>query len=245
MVGLIGKKVGMTQVFDPDGTVVPVTVIQAEPNVVVRTRTVATDGYAAVQLGSGTRKPKHTSRPLAGYFKAQGVEPRRILKEFRVSDPSVTHEVGQELAVGKELTVQMFEPGTLVDVTGSTKGKGFQGVMKRHNFTGGFDSHGSKTGRMPGSIGSSADPSKVWKGKLLPGRMGGKQHTVRNLKVVGVDHESNLIWLMGAVPGAMNGAVLVRPAVAAGARRRRQAAGIKILAAQEKKKLSPGTGKKK
>ncbi len=235
MVGLIGKKVGMTQVFDPDGKVVPVTIIQAEPNVVVRSRTIETDGYTAVQLGAGSRKAKHTSQPIAGYFKAQGVEPRRYLHEFRVQDSSA-------YAVGQEVTVQMFEPGTLVDVTGSTKGKGFQGVMKRHNFVGGFDSHGSKTGRMPGSIGSSANPSKVWKGRRLPGRMGGVQLTVRNLKVVGVDGESHLLWLMGAVPGAMNGVVLVRPAVAASARRRRQASGVKQVA-QEKKK--PGPDRKK
>jgi len=235
MAGLIGRKVGMTQVFEPDGKVVPVTIVQAEPNVVIRTRTVETDGYAAIQLGTGVRKPKHTSRPLAGYFKAQGVEPQRIVSEFRIADPSA-------FQVGQALTVEMFEPGTLVDVIGSTKGKGFQGVMKRHNFTGGFDSHGSKTGRMPGSIGSSADPSKVWKGKKLPGRMGGKRLSVRNLKVVGVDLETHLIWLKGAVPGSMNGIVLVRPAVAASARRRRQAAGIKVQPVPKKKAQ---TGQKK
>jgi large subunit ribosomal protein L3 len=236
MAGLIGRKVGMTQVFEPDGKVVPVTVVRVEPNLVIRTRTLDTDGYAAIQLGVGARKPKHLNRPLAGYFKAQGVEPRRTLVEFAVPDPAA-------FQVGQELTVEMFEPGTLVDVAGITKGKGFQGVMKRHNFVGGFDSHGSKTGRMPGSIGSSADPSKVWKGRKLPGRMGGKNLAVRNLKVVGVDKEANLIWLNGAVPGSMNGIVLVRPAVAASARRRRQAAGIKVQAAP-KKKAQPGQQKK-
>jgi large subunit ribosomal protein L3 len=226
--GLIGRKVGMTQVFEPDGRVVPVTVVRAEPNVVLRARSRETDGYAAVQVGAETRKPKHTSRPLAGYFQAQGVEPRRIVKEFRVPDAS-------RYQIGDQLTVDMFQPGTLVDVTATTKGKGFQGVLKRHNFSGGADSHGSKTGRMPGSIGQSADPSEVLKGRKLPGRMGGARLTVRNLKVVGVDPEASLIWLMGAVPGSARAVVMLRPAIAASERRRRHAAGMKIEPQQKKK----------
>ncbi len=228
MPGLIVRKVGMTQVFEPDGKVVPVTILHAESNVVVRTRTKETDGYTAVQLGAGTRKPKHTTKPLAGYFKAQGVEPRRKLREFRVADPA-------SVTVGQDITVEQFQPGTLVDVTGSSKGKGFQGVMKRHNFVGGYDSHGSKTGRMPGSVGMSEDPSEVWKGTKLPGRMGGVRTTVRNLKVVGIDPEASLIWLEGAVPGAMNGTVMMRPAIAANERRRRRAAGIKVEQPTKKK----------
>jgi large subunit ribosomal protein L3 len=239
MPGLIGRKVGMTQVFEPDGKVVPVTILEAKPNVVVRARTVETDGYVAVQIGAGVRKPKHTSKPLAGYFKAQGIEARRVLREFRGKD------VNGDLTVGQELTVEQFQPGTLVDVIGTTKGKGFQGVMKRHNFTGGFDSHGSKTGRMPGSVGSSEDPSEVWKGKKLPGRMGGERQTVRNLKVVGVDVESHLLWVLGAVPGAMNGLVLVRQAVQANERRRRHAAGIKIQVAAKTTGGTKGAKKKK
>jgi large subunit ribosomal protein L3 len=231
---LIGKKVGMTQVFEPDGRVVPVTVVHAEPNQVVRTRTLETDGYAAIQVGTEERKPKHTNRPLAGYFKAQGIEPRRILREARVADSS-------SYKVGDQITVENFAPGCLVDVMGTTKGKGFQGVMKRHNFTGGHDSHGSKTGRLPGSTGMSADTSEVYKGRKLPGRMGGGRLTVRNLKVVGVDPEANLIWIMGALPGAARGMVMLRPAVAANARRRRRAAGIKPEAPTKKK----GTFKKK
>ena len=228
MPGLITKKVGMTQVFEPDGKVVPVTILLAEPNAVVRTRTKEIDGYAAVQLGAFVRKPKHTNRPLAGYFKAQGVPLKRVLREFKAADPAA-------FTVGQELTVEQFPPGTLVDVSGVTKGKGFQGVMKRHNFVGGFDSHGSKTGRMPGSVGSSEDPSEVWKGTKLPGRMGGANLTVRNLKVVGLDLEANLIWLKGAVPGAMNTKVFLRPAVAASQRRQRQAAGIKVEQPVKKK----------
>jgi large subunit ribosomal protein L3 len=241
MPGLIGRKVGMTQVFEPDGKVVPVTILEARPNTVVRMRTVETDGYAAVQLGAGVRKPKHTSKPLAGYYKAQGVEPRRTLREFA----PVKSENGGELTVGQEVTVAQFEPGTLVDVIGTNKGKGFQGVMKRHNFVGGFDSHGSKTGRMPGSVGSSEDPSEVWKGKKLPGRMGGVRQTVRNLKVVGVDPESHLLWVLGAVPGAMNGIVLVRPAIQASTRRKRHALGIKIQVAAKTTGGTKGAKKKK
>ena len=237
MPGLITKKVGMTQVFEPDGRVVPVTILMAEPNAVVRTRTKEIDGYAAVQLGAFLRKPKHTNRPLAGYFKAQGVALKRVLREFKTADPAA-------FTVGQELTVEQFQPGTLVDVSGVTKGKGFQGVMKRHNFVGGYDSHGSKTGRMPGSVGSSEDPSEVWKGTKLPGRMGGANLTVRNLKVVGLDLEANLIWLKGAVPGAMNGTVLLRPAVAASQRRRRQAAGIKVEQPTKKKAGSIAPKKK-
>jgi large subunit ribosomal protein L3 len=238
MPGLIGRKVGMTQVFEADGKVVPVTILEAKPNTVVRTRTMETDGYAAVQIGAGVRKPKHTSKPLAGYYKAQGVEPRRTLREL-------TPKNGGEYTVGQELTVALFEPGTLVDVIGTNKGKGFQGVMKRHNFVGGYDSHGSKTGRMPGSVGSSEDPSEVWKGKKLPGRMGGVRQTVRNLKVVGVDPEANLLWVLGAVPGAINGIVLVRPAIQASTRRRRHAAGIKIQVVAKTTGGTKGAKKKK
>ena len=208
MPALIGKKLGMTQVFEDDGTVVPVTIIQADPSVVVRTRTQEVDGYTAVQIGYGERKEKHTSRPLAGYFKSQGVEPKRYLREVRVTDPS-------QYTKGDELTVELFEPGTLIDIIGTSKGKGFQGVMKRHGFGAGKATHGSRTGRLPGSVGNSAYPGRVWKGKKLPGRMGGKRITQRNLKVIGVDVEQSLIWVRGAVPGARGGLLMLRPAVAA------------------------------
>jgi large subunit ribosomal protein L3 len=216
MPALIGKKLGMTQIFESDGTVVPVTVIQADPTVVVRTRTSETDGYGAVQIGWGARKEKHTSKPLAGYFRSQGVEPRRFLREVRVDDPS-------QYEVGQELTVEQFEPGALIDIVGTSKGKGFQGVMKRHGFGAGKATHGSKTGRLPGSIGNSAYPGRVWKGKKLPGRMGGKRVTARNLKVIGIDKDQHLIWVRGAVPGARGGVLMIRPAVAATPKAQRRA----------------------
>ncbi|MGD8394211.1 MAG: 50S ribosomal protein L3 [Candidatus Eiseniibacteriota bacterium] len=217
MPALIGKKLGMTQVFEKDGTVVPVTVIQADPTVVVRKRTQDVDGYTAVQIGWGVRKEKHTSRPLAGYFRSQGVEPRRYLREVRVDDPSPYEQ-------GQELTVELFEPGTLIDIVGVSKGKGFQGVVKRHGFGAGKETHGSKTGRLPGSVGQSAYPGRVLKGKKLPGRMGGKRVTQRNLKVVGIDKDRHLIWVRGAVPGARGGVLMLQPAVAATPRARRRAA---------------------
>lgn len=216
MPALIGKKLGMTQIFEDDGTVVPVTIIKADPSIVVRTRTPEVDGYAAVQIGYGERKAKHTSKPLAGYFKSQGVEPRRFLREVRVDDPS-------QYEAGQELTVEFFEPGALVDIIGTSKGKGFQGVMKRHGFGAGKATHGSKTGRLPGSVGNSAYPGRVWKGKKLPGRMGGRRVTQRNLKVVGIDKEQHLIWVRGAVPGARGGLLMLRPAVAATPKVRRRA----------------------
>ncbi len=217
MTALIGKKLGMTQVFEDDGTVVPVTVIEANPSVVVRTCTVDREGYSAIQIGYGERKAKHTSKPLAGYFKKHGVdEPRRFLREVRVDDPS-------QYKPGEELSVELFEPGALVDVIGVSKGKGFQGVMKRHGFGAGKATHGSKTGRRPGSIGNSAYPGRVWKGKKLPGRMGGDRVTTRNLKVVGIDRDHNLLWIRGAVPGARGGVLMVRPATAATPRARRRA----------------------
>lgn len=227
MPALIGKKLGMTQVFEDDGTVVPVTVIQADPTVVVRTRTPDVDGYAAVQIGWGERKAKHTSKPLAGYFRSQGVEPRRHLREVRVEDAS-------QYEVGQELTVEFFAPGTLIDIVGTSKGKGFQGVMKRHGFGAGKASHGSKTGRLPGSVGNSAYPGRVWKGKKLPGRMGGKRVTQRNLKVIGVDKDQHLIWVRGAVPGARGGVLMLRPAVAATPRIRRKAEREAAKAASDK-----------
>jgi large subunit ribosomal protein L3 len=233
MPALIGKKLGMTQVFEADGTVVPVTIIQADPTVVVRTRTREIDGYTAVQIGWGERKEKHTSRPLVGYFKRQGVEPRRFLREVRVDDPS-----GYE--VGQELSVEQFEPGTLIDIVGTSKGKGFQGVMKRHGFGAGKATHGSKTGRLPGSIGNSAYPGRVWKGKKLPGRMGGRRVTARNLKVIGVDKEQHLIWVRGAVPGARGGVLMLRPAVAATPKAQRR-----VLRDQERLDRPVETGKRK
>lgn len=203
MIGLIGRKVGMTQVFGETGEAIPVTVIEAGPCTVTDVRTAERNGYAAVQLGFGTNKEKRFTRPVLGQFKKHNLPPSRHVREFRVEDVS-----GME--VGQSLTVTMFEMGRSVDVQGITKGRGFAGVIKRHGFTAGHASHGPTMGREPGSIGSSAYPSRVIKGKRLPGRMGGKQLTIRHLRVVGVDAEQNLLLLRGAVPGPVNGLVIIR-----------------------------------
>jgi large subunit ribosomal protein L3 len=202
MKGIIGKKVGMTQVFD-EGIMVPVTVISAGICWVVQKKTAETDGYDAIQVGFDPAKEKRVTKPRKGHFAKAGVKPTRMLMEFRgVSD----------LEVGAEIKADIFEAGAQVDITGTSKGRGFQGVVKRHGFSGGPATHGSKTGRIPGSIGASADPSRVIPGKKLPGQMGNKQVTVRNLTVVGTDAEQNLIWVRGAVPGAPNGYVVIRAA---------------------------------
>lgn len=210
MDAIIGKKLGMTRVFDEDGAAVAVTVIEAGPCVVTQIRRKETDGYEAVQLGFGRARRKSLTKPLVGHFEKAGVSPLRKLREFRVSDPS-----GFE--VGQEIKVDVFEPGELVDVTAWSKGRGFQGVIKRHGQSGGRETHGSRSHRVPGSIGQSASPSKVWKGRKLPGRMGGARVTVKRIAVVDVDSEKNLLLVRGAVPGASNGLVLVRKAHVGGA----------------------------
>lgn len=201
MLGLIGKKIGMTQVFDEGGRLIPVTVIQAEPNVVVGSRTVDKDGYSAVVLGAGTRKK--AIKPYAGQF-PDGLKPASALKEFRDSE--------REVAVGQQLGVEIFEDVHFVDVKGVSKGKGYQGVMKRHGFGGGSKSHGSKFHRAGGSTGMAASPSKVMKGTKMAGRMGGENKTVQNLKVIKVDAEKQTLIVMGAVPGRNSGRVLITPA---------------------------------
>lgn len=202
--GLIGKKIGMTQIFREDGQRVPVTVIQAEPALVVQKRTVERDGYNAIQVGAGAVKETKLTRPQKGHFAKAGVEPRRILREFRVADPGA-YEVGQTIGV------DAFAAGTYVDVIGKSKGKGFQGTVKRYGFGRGPSSHGSKFHRAPGSIGGSADPGRVFKGTRLPGRMGGKRVTVRGLEVAAVDQDRNLLLIKGSVPGPRGSIVLVRP----------------------------------
>ncbi|RMG87258.1 MAG: 50S ribosomal protein L3 [Candidatus Dadabacteria bacterium] len=209
--GLIGRKLGMTQIFMGGEELIPVTVVEAGPCTVVQKKTRETDGYDAIQVGFGEVKPHKVNRPLKGHFRKAGVEPRRILREFRVENPD-------EFEVGQVLKADIFQPGDLVDVTGFSKGRGFQGVIKRHGFGGGRASHGSMFHRAPGSIGAKEHPGKVWKGKKLAGRMGARRVTVQNLQVVEVDPERNLILLRGAVPGAKNGTVLLRPAVKAGTR---------------------------
>lgn len=201
--GLIGKKVRMTQLFTEDGEVVPLTAIAAGPCIVTQIREMEKDGYSAVQLAFEPIKEQKLSKPRAGHFLKSNLLPHRFLKEFRVSSV-------QGYSLGQQLTVGQFEEGESVDVTAVSKGRGFMGVVKRYGFKGGSDGHGSMFHRGPGSIGASAYPSRVMKGKRLPGRMGGKRVTVRNLKVIRVDTESNLIFVKGSVPGPNGGLVLIR-----------------------------------
>ena len=202
---IYGKKIGMTQLFDEDGKVIPVTVIEAAPNKVCQVKTTATDGYEAVQLGFGTIKEQKVNKPMAGHFAKQGVEPVRYLREVRVAD-------GAEHTVGEEVTVANFAEVKKVDVTGTSKGKGFAGVMRRYGFGGGQGGHGAHFHRAPGSVGQCAYPSRVFKGVRLPGHMGCDTVTTKNLEVVRVDEDMNLIMLKGAVPGGKNGVVRIRMA---------------------------------
>ena len=205
---LIGRKVGMTQVFGDDGSHVPVTVIEAGPCTIVEIRTTETHGYDALQLGFEAKK-KNVRKPEAGVFKKANVAPMRTLREVRLEKT----EKLQGYQVGQSLTVEMFSPGELVDVVGVTKGKGFQGGVKRHGWSGGDSTHGSMFHRAPGSIGASSDPSRVWPGHHLPGRMGGDRRTVLNVSIVRVLPEQNLVLVRGAVPGANGSLVVVRKSV--------------------------------
>jgi large subunit ribosomal protein L3 len=202
MMGLIGKKAGMTQIFGEKGDVIPVTVIEAGPCTVTEVRSRERDGYVAVQLGFGTNKESRFTRPVLGQFKKRNLPPSRHLKEFRVDDASA-------FEVGKTVDASLFAKGEYVDVTGVTKGRGFAGVVKRYGFVAGHASHGPTFGKQPGSIGASAYPSRVIKGKRLPGRMGGVNLTIKNLEVVAVDAEQNVVLVRGAVPGPPNGLVYI------------------------------------
>jgi large subunit ribosomal protein L3 len=206
--GLIGRKIGMTQVFGEDGNQVPVTVIQAGPCTVVGIRTRERHGYDALQLGFEAAK-KNVTRPMAGHFKKAGVPPVRVVREFRLEKSDML----QGYQVGQTVTAALFRPGELVDVVGVTKGKGFQGGVRRHGWYGGDATHGSMFHRAPGSIGASSDPSRVWPGHHLPGRMGGERRTVLNLRVERVLPEQNLVLVRGAVPGAAGSLVLIRKSV--------------------------------
>jgi large subunit ribosomal protein L3 len=206
--GLIGKKLGMTQVFSDEGVSVPVTVIEVEPSVIVQKKTKETDGYDALQLGYGRIKQKSVSKPLQGHFKKADKGFFRILREFRMDVEGAEP--------GQELNAEMFAPGDYVDIVGTTKGKGFAGVVKRHGFGGGRATHGSMFHRAPGSIGASADPSRVFKGTRLPGHMGSERKTVQNLLVWAVRPEMNVIMVRGAVPGSRKGYVLIKQAVKKG-----------------------------
>lgn len=203
---IIGKKVGMTQVFNEDGSVVPVTVVLAGPCVVTEIRTEDKNGYSAIQLGfEEIVKESKVNKPMAGYFAKQGTKPMKFLKEFR-------GEAG-EMTVGQQVDVNIFEEGDLVDVQGTSIGKGFQGVVKRYGFSGGRATHGSHFHREPGAIGMHEFPGETMKGKKMPGRMGGKKITVQNLSVVKVIPETNLLLIKGAIPGHENGIVYIKQAV--------------------------------
>ncbi len=209
--GLLGEKLGMTQVFDANNRIVPVTVVKAGPCVVTQVRTPEKDGYSAVQIGWGAIDPRKVTKPEAGHFAKAGVPPRRFLVEIRTADASA-YEVGQEV------TTDMFADGVKVDVIGTSKGKGYTGVMKRHNFRGLGAGHGvQRKHRMPGSIGGASTPGRVFKGKRMAGRSGAARTTTLNLTVHAVDAERGLLLLRGAVPGPRGGAVLVRSAVKGGA----------------------------
>ncbi len=204
---LLGRKLGMTQMWDTDGRVIPLTVVQVGTNVVTQVRTEEVDGYRAAQIGYGEIDSRRVTKPLAGHFAKAGVSPRRHLVEVRTSDAD-NYEVGQEL------TAAVFAEGDHVDVSGNTKGKGFAGVMKRHGFGGASASHGAhRNHRKPGSIGACATPGRVFKGVRMAGRMGNVRRTVQNLTVVKVDEEKGLVLLKGAIPGPKNAVVLVRSSV--------------------------------
>jgi large subunit ribosomal protein L3 len=199
--GLIGKKVGMTRIFIEDGVSVPVTVIEAGPCSVIQKKTKDTDGYEALQLGFG--RAKKANRPMAGHFQKAGEGPFKYLIEFQADNM-------EEYQVGAQVTLDIFQIGEKIDISGTTKGRGFAGVMKRHGFGGGRASHGGTTHRAPGSIGAAANPARVFPGQRMPGRMGGKKMTVSNLEVIDVRPDLGVILVRGAVPGPKNGIVLMR-----------------------------------
>jgi large subunit ribosomal protein L3 len=210
--GIIGRKIGMTQVFDPDGTVHPATVIKAGPCVVVQEKTPQTDGYEAIQLGLVEETPAKANKPTVGHFKKANVPATRVRREVQLA-PGPGNDVAPK--TGDQVLVSIFAQGERVDVIGTSRGKGFQGVVKRHHFAGGAATHGSMFHRAPGSIGASSFPSRVIKGMRAPGRMGGARITTRNLKVLRVDGDNHLLIVEGSVPGAPTGYVVVRKAVAA------------------------------
>lgn len=205
---ILGKKIGMTQIFDENGKVVPVTVVEATPCVVVQKKTIQKDGYDAIQVGFGEVREKLVNKPKKGHYAKAGVSLKRKLKEFRLEDCS-TYEVGQEI------TVNVFVAGEKIDVSGVSKGKGFQGVIKRWNANRGPMTHGSKFHRAVGSMGASSDPSKTFKNKHMPGHMGAVNTTVQNLEVVKIIAEKNLILIKGGIPGPNKGTVVIRNAVKA------------------------------
>src|SRR5215203_4246385 len=210
LTGIIGRKIGMTQLFQQDGSVTPGTVIKAGPCVVVQAKAAATDGYEAVQIGLVEERPARVGKPLAGQFKKAGVPPTRLRREVRVAKGAEAPKAGDQVLVNT-----VFNNGDRVDVIGVSRGKGFQGVVRRHNFRGGAATHGSMFHRAPGSIGASSFPSRVIKGMRGAGRMGGDRVTTRNLKIAKVDGDNNLLLIRGSVPGAPGTYIIVRKAIAA------------------------------
>ncbi|RWZ52123.1 50S ribosomal protein L3 [Halobacillus fulvus] len=206
--GILGRKVGMTQIFSDNGELIPVTVVQAEPNVVLQKKTAENDGYEAIQLGFADQKSNRLKKAEKGHAEKASTTPKRYIREFRNTNLD-------DYELGQEVKVDIFEAGEAIDVTGTSKGKGFQGAIKRHNQSRGPMSHGSRYHRRPGSMGQGADPSKVFKGKNLPGQHGGEQVTLQNLEVVKVDAERNLLLIKGNVPGAKKSYVKITSAVKA------------------------------
>jgi large subunit ribosomal protein L3 len=204
-IGLLGQKIGMTSVYDAKGRLCPVTVIAAGDNVLLRRLTEQNDGYSAVQVGFGAQKESRVAKPLRGEFKKAGVEPQKFVREFRLSSDLPEGEIN--------LSVTQFQPGDFVDVIGRSKGKGFQGVMRKHNFHGQGAAHGSKTHRRVGAVGNRSTPGRIWKNMGMPGHLGDERVTVQNLQVMQVREAEKIILVSGAVPGANGGYVVVRPAV--------------------------------
>ena len=209
--GILGKKIGMTQIFEADGRMIPVTVVEAGPCIVIQNKTEETDGYNAVQLGFGELKEKHTNKPMKGHFDKAGITPVKFVRELRLSAPS-------EYTVGQKISAEIFTAGELIDATGISRGKGFAGTIKRHNFACGPMAHGSKSHREPGSMGPmhSGPGGRVIKGKKLPGRMGNAKVTVQRLTVAKVDTDRNLILVKGSIPGAAGSFVVLRETVKPG-----------------------------
>ena len=206
MKNMLGRKVGMTQIFKEDGEVVPVTVIEAGPLFVVQKKTVEKDGYNAIQVGFGEVKERRVTKPLKGHFEKANVAYRKFLREFHVENPD-------EFEIGQEIKADVFAEGDMVDVTGTSKGKGTAGVIKRHNFARGRETHGSKHHRMPGGMSAGTYPGRVFKGHRMMGRMGNERVTVQNLEVVRIDAEKNLILIKGAVPGPKKGLITIKETV--------------------------------
>jgi len=205
MIGILGKKVGMTQFFKEDGSVIPATVIEAGPCAILQVKKNETDGYTAIQLGFDPKKEKRTTKPLKGHFKKAKAKPVRYIKELR-TDASAEYKLGQTV------TVEIFQEKDMVDITGTTIGKGFQGGMKRWGWAGGKKSHGSMHHRQVGSVSASSYPSRIFKGHHMPGRMGGKRKTVQNLEIIKIDKENNLLAVKGSVPGHDNSFLIIRGA---------------------------------